>query len=94
MDGNLTLALIIGAVVVIGGLMFYFWPTLRARDVRHPDFTSIFIINALLGWLLVPWAICLAWAYRYKPTETKACPYCAETILLDAVKCKHCRSPI
>lgn len=27
-------------------------------------------------------------------SETKACPFCAETILLAAVKCKHCGSTL
>jgi antibiotic biosynthesis monooxygenase (ABM) superfamily enzyme len=89
----------LGAVFIIvlglGALMFYFWPTLRARDVRHPAFVSIFIINALLGWLLIPWAITLAWAYRHKKSEpgaTKRCPHCAEEVKAEATKCKHCQS--
>jgi hypothetical protein len=27
-------------------------------------------------------------------SETKACPYCAETVLAKAIKCKHCGSDI
>lgn len=84
-------------VVVLGmaGLFFYFWPTLRARDVGHPAFTSIFIVNAFLGWLLIPWVIALAWAYRHKKVEqpaTKICPECAEPVKLEALKCKHCQA--
>lgn len=79
----------------IAGLFLYFWPTLRARDVRHPAFTSIFIVNMFLGWLLVPWVIALAWAYRHKKAEaigTKKCPECAEEVKLEALKCKHCQA--
>ncbi|AWL07656.1 hypothetical protein DIR46_07095 [Massilia oculi] len=76
-------------------LFIYFWPTLRARDVRHPAFTSIFLINLLLGWLFIPWVLVLAWAYRHKKVvepPTKKCPECAEIVLLEATRCKHCQA--
>lgn len=87
---------IFGFVLLLGAIMFYFWPTLRARDVRHPAFVSIFIVNLLLGWLLIPWVIALAWAYRHKkgteptPETHVKCPDCRELVLHDARKCKHC----
>lgn len=88
---------IFGFVLILAAVMFYFWPTLRARDVRHPAFVSIFIVNLFLGWLLIPWVIALAWAYRHKKIlqpQTKKCPECAEPILLEAVKCKHCHATV
>ncbi|QYG01884.1 superinfection immunity protein [Massilia sp. NP310] len=90
-------SLIFGFVLLLAAVMFYFWPTLRARDVRHPAFTSIFIVNFLLGWLLIPWVIALAWAYRHKkivepsPDEYVKCPDCRELVKADANICKHCR---
>jgi len=84
-----------GIFLCLAGLLFYFWPTLRARDVRHPAFASIFIVNAFLGWLLVPWVIALAWAYRYKKVDvapTRKCPECAEEVKAEALKCKHCQA--
>lgn len=97
MEGIQALGVAFTIVLGIGALMLYFWPTLRARDVRHPAFTSIFIINLFLGWLLIPWAIALAWAYRHKAAEadaTRKCPHCAEEVKVEATKCKHCQSPL
>jgi uncharacterized membrane protein len=90
-------ATVIAVLLLVGlaVLMLYLWPTLRAVDVRHPDLLPIFIVNALLGWLLIPWALALAWAYRHKrPANgaTKRCTYCSEEIMAEAIKCKHCQS--
>ncbi|WP_292041437.1 superinfection immunity protein [Massilia sp. UBA6681] len=54
-------------LLVVGFVLLYFWPTFRARKVGHPAFTSIFIVNLLLGWLFVPWVLTLAWAFRHAP---------------------------
>lgn len=47
------------AVVIV--LIVYFLPTLTAKG--HPHRPSIFIINLILGWTLIGWAIALAWAF-------------------------------
>jgi len=31
---------------------------------------------------------------KIEPMTTKKCPFCAEEILLNAIKCKHCKSDI
>ncbi|MEX5744644.1 superinfection immunity protein [Massilia sp. X63] len=57
---------LVALVVVL--VWLYFWPTFRARKVKHPALNSIFIVNLLLGWLFIPWVITLAWAFRHSPT--------------------------
>lgn len=52
-------------LILLGASLFlYFLPTYRARKVSHPDSTPIFILNLLLGWMLIPWVIALVWAYK------------------------------
>ncbi len=70
---------------------------------------NIFLGWTLLGWVAaIVWAFKKqdhhvmakaepAYAHVFQPKEsrqTKACPYCAEEVLLAAVKCKHCGSEI
>jgi heme/copper-type cytochrome/quinol oxidase subunit 2 len=100
-------------VICIAAFIFavwvYFLPTFKAMKVKHPDENSIFVLNLLLGWLLIPWVITLAWAYKTFPQrevtadqkapdaqgdDHKSCPFCAETILSKAVKCRYCGSEL
>jgi hypothetical protein len=128
----------IGVVFVLflicAGIFVYFYPTLQARSVEHPDSTPIFVLNLLLGWMLIPWVVALVWAFKgnHKKREqaasaqtrrpdlstdtfgnaqpvpprvlgqplppdkpsTKVCPFCAEDVKYEAIKCKHCRSDL
>jgi MFS family permease len=133
--------------LICAGIFLYFLPTWQARSVEHPDATPIFILNLLLGWLLIPWVLALVWAFKgnHKKKEpatgalrrqpdlvtntfgnaqpipprvlgqpdsvfnlnsmklepvsistptTKVCPFCAEDVKVEAIKCKHCQSDL
>ncbi|WP_232109216.1 superinfection immunity protein [Pseudomonas poae] len=107
-----------GEFVVFSGIVFipalYMLPTFEAWLRKHPNLTSIALLNLFLGWTLLGWVAAIVWAFKkqepqvmasvaqaYDPVfppkesrQTKACPYCAEEVLVAAVKCKHCGSEI
>ena len=92
------------------GVFVYFAPAIVASQRQHPSKTSILVVNLFLGWLLIPWVVCLAWALgnieQVAPAESEAvatppqlgmhrpCPFCAEQIRVEAIKCKHCGSKL
>ena len=83
------------------GIFLYFLPSAIAGSRRHPNSTSIFVLNLLLGWTFVGWVVAIVWAFsaisRSEPSDadnTRDCPYCAEPIQNQATKCKHCGSNI
>jgi hypothetical protein len=68
---------------------------------------NLFLGWTLLGWVAaLVWAIKSLDPVRVaaentprpsriiKPKETKQCPFCAEEILIAAIKCKHCGSQV
>lgn len=100
--------LVAGSFFVLAPAL-YFLPTYEAWSRDHVNLTPIVLVNTFLGWTLIGWVAALVWALKksepvaiesiaapqatpLKPT--KACPYCAEEILLAAKKCKHCGSEI
>lgn len=88
----------------------YLLPTFEAWKKGHPNLTAIALVNIFLGWSLIGWVGAVVWAFKrpevvpvvaaVTPTrlealrETKTCPFCAEEILMAAVKCKHCSSEV
>ena len=90
------------------GAYLYFVPAIVAHKRKHPSFTGILLVDLFFGWTLVGWVGALVWAVTnnnktvivqsestaHDPEKTKECPFCAETILKAATKCKHCGSAI
>lgn len=54
------------AVILFAFVLVYFLPSLVAtfRAVKH--FPSILVINTTLGWTVIIWGLCMAWALKSK----------------------------
>ena len=46
----------------IAAFLLYFAPSFVGKNKRN--FMSIFVLNLLLGWTFIGWAIALVWAYK------------------------------
>jgi hypothetical protein len=42
--------------------VLYFSPCIIASAKRHKNRTQIYIVTLFLGWTLIGWVACLAWA--------------------------------
>jgi hypothetical protein len=51
-----------GVVLVLLALAAYMLPTIVAGSRHHPNTAPVLVLNLLLGWTLVGWAVALAWA--------------------------------
>jgi hypothetical protein len=55
--------IVLGGLIGLAiGLLIYFLPSIVAGGNKHPSMASILVINLFLGWTLVGWVVCLAWA--------------------------------
>jgi hypothetical protein len=86
-------------LLVLPLLALYFVPYIVARSRKHPQVTPILILNLFFGWTLIGWVGALVWACLKSPTQreavaidepTRACPYCAERIKVQAKVCRFC----
>jgi len=55
--------ILIVTIIIIGLGALYFLPTIVASADGHRNAFAIFILNLLLGWMLIGWVIALIWAF-------------------------------
>ena len=86
-------------VVLVVSFFLYFLPTICARFRNHRSGTAIFLLNLLLGWIVLPWVIALVWAFtenvdpitpKRVPRGCKLCPECGRIITQHTMTCYHC----
>lgn len=92
--------IMIGLMIVAIFLMFYFIPSIIAVIRKHPNCLAIVLLNFLLGWTMLGWFFSLIWSFK-DPGETfldmresKNCPFCAESIRVQAVYCRFCHKDL
>lgn len=58
-----TVGIILLMVLILVCGCFYLLPTIIAATRGHPNTAPIAIINILLGWTLIGYAVALAWSF-------------------------------
>jgi hypothetical protein len=59
-DGTMAVFVILFMVI---GFIGYFAPTFVAWRRHHRNLPALFILNLLLGWTVVGWALAMVWAW-------------------------------
>ena len=93
----------IGLIVFLLCGMAYFLPAIIASMRGHHQTMAIFFLTLLGGWTFLGWLVAFVWActavrpaapltidHAEAAGATRACPSCAERILMAAKVCKHC----
>jgi hypothetical protein len=63
MDGSVML---LGGVLLVSCVSFYFLPAVIALWRSHRSFGTILFVNLLFGWTGLGWLVCIIWAFRGK----------------------------
>ncbi len=58
-------------IFIILGLNIYFLPSIFAASKRHRNGAAIFVLNLLLGWTFIGWAIAMVWVFKEERVSSK-----------------------
>jgi hypothetical protein len=91
-------ALLFFVVILV---LIYFIPTVVAVTRKVTNSGSVFVINFLLGWTLVGWAVALAMAVKTNVNQTRViiepalprCVDCGSTLQPGMKFCAECGTP-
>ncbi len=67
-------------VLSIFGLSFVFLPTIVAIVRKHRQVVPILILNILLWWTFIAWAVALAWAFVKEDKAPESLPPSQDTV--------------
>jgi ribosomal protein L37E len=67
-------------IFVLIGICVYFIPSFAAVTRKVTNSGSVFVINLLLGWILVGWAVALAMAVKTNMTQIEVVTRSADTV--------------
>jgi hypothetical protein len=59
-----------GSLLLLFALVVYFWPTFVAVSNKKVDRLAIFVLNLLLGWTFIFWALAMVWATMRTPERS------------------------
>jgi hypothetical protein len=62
-----------GVLIALAMAIIYFLPAATAVSLRHKHAHAILVLNFLLGWTVLGWAIAFIWAYTQKQIEKPQC---------------------
>lgn len=58
----------------LGGVAFYFLPTIIGAARHKTNLVGIFLVNFLLGWSIIGWIVALVWAVSTERVDRMPSP--------------------
>ena len=59
----------VGLILLLLMIGLYFLPTIIAMSGKKRNTPAIAMLNLLLGWTLIGWAIAMVWAFTYEAPD-------------------------